>query len=57
MEQVYGEEVLCDSEQVKRVLKGRLCDYCGELGAEGYVPQYRVWVYEACYEDHHGLIY
>lgn len=37
--------------------KPKLCDYCGEVPPEGYVPQYDAWVCVRCYEDHHGDLY
>lgn len=47
----------------KKPVRPTNCDYCGESFADqtnvlnesiGYVPQYRAWVHEDCYEDHHG---
>jgi hypothetical protein len=33
-----------------------ICAYCGEAPAEGYVPAYKCWVCQECYEDHHGPV-
>lgn len=40
------------AEQTPR--KVRLCDYCGDRPAKGYVSAYRSHVCCECYEDHHG---
>lgn len=34
----------------------KLCDYCEEAEAEGYVQSYDAHVCRECYEDHHGPI-
>ena len=34
----------------------RLCEYCGDAPATGYVKTYKAWVCEPCYEDQHGEI-
>lgn len=40
------------AQQTPRKL--RLCDYCGDRPAQGYVKAYRSHVCCECYEDHHG---
>jgi len=37
-------------------LPTRLCDYCEEAPATGYVSAYKAHVCEPCYEDHHGPV-
>lgn len=34
----------------------KMCDYCGEVPAEGFVAAYNACVCEACYDDHHGSL-
>lgn len=34
----------------------RVCDYCEEAPATGFVAAYQASVCRSCYEDHHGPI-
>lgn len=44
-----------DVERTNYLKEHRLCAYCWVSKAEGYVPQYKAYVCENCYEDHHGI--